>query len=68
MIVDDSVLNLLGLKCQLNLIEEIKNSASQATDEALDGEVAVELFQKRIDLCIESNWIIKPYRIIFMDY
>ena len=34
----------------------------------MNGEEAISLFQKRIDLCIESNWLIKPYRIIFMDY
>jgi CheY-like chemotaxis protein len=67
LIVDDSVLNLLGLKCQLNQINELRNQ-NQAIDEALNGEEAVALFKKRIDLCIESNWIIKPYRIIFIDY
>ena len=37
-------------------------------DEALNGEEAVEMFQKRIELCKESNWLIKPYRIIFIDF
>ena len=67
LIVDDSVLNLLGLKCQLGQIPELKNT-SNIVDEALNGEEAVELFKKRIELCIESNWLIKPYRIVFIDY
>ena len=37
-------------------------------DEAFNGEEAVKKFQERIDLCIESNWLIKPYRMIFIDY
>jgi hypothetical protein len=43
MIVDDSVLNLIGIKAQLNCIQEIKND-SLSIDEALDGEEAIELF------------------------
>jgi CheY-like chemotaxis protein len=26
------------------------------------------MFEKRIELCKESNWLIKPYRIIFIDF
>jgi hypothetical protein len=43
MTVDDSVLNLIGIKAQLNCIKEIKDN-SLSIDEALDGEDAVELF------------------------
>jgi CheY-like chemotaxis protein len=43
MTVDDSVLNLIGIKAQLNCIKEIKEN-SLRIDEALDGEEAVELF------------------------
>ena len=64
--VDDNVLCLSGLKFQLNQIKEIKNQAF--IDEGFNGQDAVDLFKKRIDLCIESNWLIKPYRIIFTDY
>ena len=60
-------MNLLGLKCQLGQIPELKN-LSNVVDEALNGEEAVEMFEKRIELCKESNWLIKPYRIIFIDF
>lgn len=60
---DDSALNLMGLKSQLNKI-----SPSSTIDEALNGEDAVELFQKRLEICVESNWLVKPYRVVLIDY
>lgn len=48
LIVDDSVLNLMGLKYQLSSIRDIK---TLKIDEALNGEEAINLIKKRIELC-----------------
>ena len=63
LITDDSALNLLAIRSQLSSI-----APSSSCDQALDGNEAIELFKERLKVCLESNWLIKPYRIILMDY
>ena len=43
-------------------------SQVQKIDQAHNGEEAVKMYKDRMDLCIESNWLFKPYRVIIMDY
>jgi CheY-like chemotaxis protein len=61
--VDDSALNLLAIRTQLSKI-----APNSSCDQALDGNEAIEFFQERMKVCQESNWLIKPYRIILIDY
>jgi CheY-like chemotaxis protein len=63
LIADDSALNLLAIRSQLSKI-----SPSSSCDQALNGLEAVELFQERMKICTESNWLVKPYGIILIDY
>ena len=67
LIVDDNAMNLIALQSQLKSMRDIRCQV-QKIDQANNGEEAVRMFQERIDLCKESNWIIKPYRVIIMDY
>jgi hypothetical protein len=39
----------------------------ESIDQALGGQEALNLLEKRLNLCVESNWLIKPYRVIIVD-
>ena len=67
LIVDDNALNLIALQSQLKTMRDIQPQV-QKIDMANNGEEAVILFQQRLELCKESNWLIKPYRVVIMDY
>ena len=67
LIVDDNAMNLIALQSQLKSMTAIQSQV-QMIDQAHNGEEAVKMYKDRMDLCIESNWLFKPYRVIIMDY
>ena len=67
MIVDDDPFNLKALTTQLKSFKDLQLK-SMPIDEAIDGSWAIEIYKKRLELAGYSNWNVKPYKVIFMDY
>ena len=34
----------------------------------MNGQEAIDMFKERVDLCIKSDWNIKPYTVMIIDY
>lgn len=66
LIADDDLLNLQDLERILKKVIG-PDDKYQVVTSATDGNLLVQMYQKRLDMAIESNWAIKPYSVIITD-
>ena len=62
-------MNIIALSAQIKSFPDLLlKHHKQAIESANDGLQAVEKFKNKLEAVKNSNYTLKPYKVIFMDY